>query len=72
MAAAVRSAGSTKVEVETVAAARSVTCKLTRALRTRSKLSSGTTDATTDATVDAAAWSASMLLRVGEKATFGG
>jgi hypothetical protein len=46
------------------AAAGAVTCMLTRALATWSKLSSGM--------VNASAWSASMLLLVGGKETFGG
>jgi hypothetical protein len=54
------SARSTGIEAETVSAAGSVTCKLTRALTTWSTLSSGT--------ADAAAWRASMLLRVGRRA----
>jgi hypothetical protein len=63
-AAALLSAGSTKVEAGTVAASGAVTCMLTRALATWSTLSSGM--------ADAFAWSASMLLRVGGEETFGG
>jgi hypothetical protein len=63
-AAALLSAGSTGVEARTVAAAGAVTCMLTRALTTLSKLSSGM--------ADASAWSASMWLRVGGKEMFEG
>jgi hypothetical protein len=56
--------GSTGVEAGTVAAVGAVTCMLTRALATWSTLSSGM--------ADESAWSASMLLRVGGKETFGG
>jgi hypothetical protein len=57
-------AGSTGVEAGTVTAAGAVTCMLTRELATCSTLSSGAEDAS--------AWSASILLRTGERETFGG
>jgi hypothetical protein len=60
--AALLSAGSTRIEAGTVAAAGAVTCMLTGALATGSKLSSGM--------ADASAWSAYMLLRVRGKETF--
>jgi hypothetical protein len=63
-AAALLSAGSTAVEAGTVAAAGAVTCILTRALATWSTTSSGT--------ADASAWSASMLLRMGERESLEG